>query len=175
MSSDRLTVSLPGQRVRDRLDEYGRLIGSPGYAPTLLRILDERDALMAGELRRVPLTEREADVLASILNGVFLGVGISGPGIGAGILIGEVLDAFEIARQHGTPYGEQFGIDEDALLGKLRGIGPTADLALREAFARWWSDSEDRDYASVGLRIISDTPTRDDILNAVRDGRRGEP
>jgi hypothetical protein len=37
---------------------------------------------------------------------------------------------------------DKHGIGHDQLLAKLRGIGPSADLALRIAIARWWALDE---------------------------------
>ncbi|MFT4128116.1 MAG: hypothetical protein QM662_18040 [Gordonia sp. (in: high G+C Gram-positive bacteria)] len=115
-----------------------------------------------------PLTAGEADALAEITGGSLLV-----PGVGA-VLIGEVLDAIDIAGEDGpSSYAAHHGIDTDRLVAKLRGIGPSADLALRCAFARWWAlppERRDTDgYRAVGLRIVVDTAT---ILAAIDDGRR---
>lgn len=84
-----------------------------------------------------------------------------------------VSEAFDLAHQtlDGTSsYANQFSIDEDQLLAKLRRLGPAADLALRMALAQC-GDAEDTDedatnvntttpamkYRTVGLTII-DTP-----------------
>ena len=84
-----------------------------------------------------------------------------------------VSEAFDLAHQtlDGTSsYANQFSIDEDQLLAKLRRLGPAADLALRMALAQC-GDAEDTyedaatvdtntpamKYRTVGLTII-DTP-----------------
>ena len=49
-----------------------------------------------------------------------------------------------------------WGIDEDDLVEVLRGIGPTADLALRDALSRWWATGGEptgEGFAAVGLRV----------------------
>jgi hypothetical protein len=52
-------------------------------------------------------------------------------------------------------YGTVYGVNQEALLTKLRGLGPTADLALRFAcmqMATVWP-KEQRDYRKVGINI----------------------
>ena len=48
--------------------------------------------------------------------------------------------------------------DVEALTGRLWSLGPAADLALRDAYSRWWADAGDTTpagYAAVGLRVQS--------------------
>jgi hypothetical protein len=131
----RLQVTPPSQEVRDWIDEVARLTLSPSPASTVSSLLSAMRDLMRLELRRVPLSEREADCLADILGGSIVTIGpLLGP-----ILYAEVANAFQLAGDGVSSYGAHHGIDQDALLAKLRGIGPSADLALRLAFARWWS------------------------------------
>ncbi len=111
--------------------------------------------LLATELRRFPLTRGEADALLEIDNGAFFGTSIGR------LLHAQAADAFAIAREadptgEGTSsYATQYGIDEGRLLRRLAAMSPCADLAVREALARWWS-GEDRgegSYAKAGLHI----------------------
>jgi hypothetical protein len=49
--------------------------------------------------------------------------------------------------------------DVDALTGKLAGMSPVGDFALRFALARGWSGEKSADregFEAVGLRIIDD-------------------
>lgn len=148
--NDRIQVA-PNERLRAVIDRTQSLTHSAGLGPTIALMLSMHVDLMRLELRRVPLTSREAEVLAAIIGGPLVT-----PGVGS-LLIGEVIDAFDIAGTGGSSYGSQFGVDEDRLVAKLRGIGPSADLALRLALATWWSlPDTDRDFTAVGLRIISD-------------------
>lgn len=142
----RLTLALPAETSR-WVVAHGDLINSASHPQTIAAVVKERQTLHRMELRRVPLTESEADCLAEILGGTWLG-----SGYGA-LVLGEVLDAIGIAGP--GSYGAKHGVDEDVLIDKVRGIGPSCDLALREAFARWWAtDPGDRDYTAVGLRIV---------------------
>jgi len=135
------------------VSEFGKLtLQARGSAAGSI-ITTFRD-LMRLELRRVPLTTSEADCLADILGSSTL---LASPALGS-IVYAEVSSAFQIAKQTpGASYGADHDIDEQALLDKLRGLGPAADLALRIAFARWWVlPAEERDYRMVGLNIIDD-------------------
>ena len=147
---DRVQVVVDEARraVIDRMQEALDLAGA---GPTISAMLDHHIELMRLEAGRITFTLAEADTLAAIVGGPLLAGGV-GPR-----LLAEVLDAFDVAGSGLSSYGRQFGIDEDRLVGKLRGIGPSADLALRIAFATWWSlPDEDRDYTLVGLRIVDD-------------------
>lgn len=125
-----------------------------------------RRSMLTDELRRIPLTETEADLLASIIGNDFeLGVAVGGLRTFA-----QVSEAFDLAHQ--TPgaissYAHQFGIDENGLLTKLRRLGPSADLALRIALAQSWdhqrtdtTEASDgpldpaQAYRTAGLTII---------------------
>ncbi len=133
-------------------------------AATLLRAM--RHAHTA-ELCRIPLTVPEADVLAAILgNDLQLG-----SAVGGSRTFHQVSDALDLAHQLGRDtltYANQFGVDENELLTKLRRLGPSADLALRIAIALSWDyrpEGDERNaikntieaYRSAGLTII-DTP-----------------
>ncbi len=111
--------------------------------------------LLATELRRFPLTRGEAGTLLEIDNGAFFGTSLGR------VLHAQVADAFTIAREAdptggaSSSYAAQYGIDEGHLLRRLAAMSPCADLAVREALARWWS-GEDRgegSYAAAGLHI----------------------
>ena len=161
--NDRIQVA-PNPALRAVIDQTQDLTNSPGLGPTIALMLSMHVDLMRAEARRVPLTEGQASALAEIVGGPLVT-----PGVGA-LLIGEVMDAFDLAAGSVSSYGAHHGIDEAALLTKLRGIGPSADLALRFALARWWAmPAEDRDYRAAGLRIVSDGPP--DLADAVTQVR----
>jgi len=101
-------------------------------------------AVMAGELARVRLTLGEARLLADALAG-------QQPAHGAT----RAAEPVCYARCHdlltrGT--GDQYEITEDRLLAKLQLLGPAADIALEDAFARW--------------RAVGGDPTRDGFTRA---------
>ncbi len=83
--------------------------------PTVATLLSAMSHMLTDELRRIPLIESEADVLASIIGNDFqLGVAVGGLRTFA-----QVSEAFDLAHQ--TPgatssYAHQFGIDENELL-----------------------------------------------------------
>lgn len=160
----RLAVALP-EDTRAWVDQVAACADDPpaATAATLLRAM--RHAHTA-ELRRIPLTVPEADVLAAILgNDLQLGSAVGSR------TFHQVSDALDLAHQLGPDtltYANQFGVDEDALLTKLRRLGPSADLALRIAIALSWDYRPEADvrnaikntieaYRNAGLTII-DTP-----------------
>lgn len=148
----RLSVTPPSQGVRTWLDEIADLTCHP-VATAAGALLGAMRELMRMELRRIALTEREANCLADILNGSNIAAGlVLGP-----IVYAEVSDAFHLAGDDEfSSYAAKHDIDQDKLLAKLRGMGPTADLALRLAVARWWAMPEPRDYVTAGINIIED-------------------
>jgi hypothetical protein len=104
-------------------------------------------------LRRHVLPLSWACLLADVLNGT-----ITHPGIGA-LLALELEDAFRpdvLGRS--DQYGDKHGVDEASLLAWARELDPVSDLALRRAFAAWWSDQASEatvaGFATVGLRCI---------------------
>jgi hypothetical protein len=130
-----------------------------------------RDAL-DGELRRVRLTLAQASCVADVLNGTALTPGVSGT---LGIVYAECYEAFRLAREDrsGNPlpaplgdvssYGAKWGPEgtgpakwEQELLDYLGRLGPAADMALRDAVARWWDGAflpTAEGFAAVGLRV----------------------
>ncbi|MGK5677653.1 hypothetical protein, partial [Actinoplanes sp. URMC 104] len=92
------------------------------------------------ELRKLSFTLGQIDCIADVLNGTALT-----PTLGQ-IVWMELADAFEIARDSPVPdhssYGFKWSIDEQALLERVSRINPIADLALRDAVARWWKDND---------------------------------
>jgi len=111
--------------------------------------------LLAAELRRFPLTRGEANALLEISMGTFFGRSIGR------LLHAEAVDAFAFAREvdpssgEACSYADQHGIDEGHLLQRLASMSPCADLAVREALARWWGDKDrgEGSYAAAGLHI----------------------
>ena len=79
---------------------------------------------------------------------------------GIGVCNAEAEQAFRLAREivRQAPAGKWWGIDEDALLNRLRHLGPAADLALQDAIAHWHGrrfDATADGFEAVGLRIIN--------------------
>lgn len=115
-------------------------------------------AVMAAELRRIPLTLAEATCLAGILKGHPPSRGPVSSSIP--VCYAECQQAFEMATETPgeTPYGARYGVSEATLLAKLRRLGPAADLALEDAVARWHAhpdhDPGPDGFAQAGLRII---------------------
>lgn len=164
----RLAVAL-AEDTRNWVNRIATWTDDPPAA-TVATLLSAMSHMLTDELRRIPLTESEADVLASIIGNDFqLGVAVGGLRTFA-----QVSEAFDLAHQ--TPgaissYAHQFGIDENGLLTKLRRLGPSADLALRIAIALSWDYQTPEDsaadegattttieaYRNAGLTII-DTP-----------------
>lgn len=130
-----------------------------------------RDAL-DGELRRLRLTVDQAGCVADVLNGPMLSPGVAAT---LGIVYAECYDAFRLAREDrsGNPlpaplgdvssYGAKWGPEgadpakwEQELLDYLGRLGPAADMALRDAVARWWDEDGEptvEGFAAVGLRV----------------------
>src|SRR5262245_46202494 len=118
-----------------------------------------RDALEI-ELRRMRFTVAELNCMADAMNGTLIQPGIA---LTVPIVFAEMSDAFELAPPPSS-YGEKWGIDEAALLAKIRALGPTADHALHDAISRWWEkwggrqipdDDPTEGWAAVGLRVVS--------------------
>lgn len=118
-------------------------------------------AVMAAELRRIPLTLAEATCLASILQGHRPSRGPVSASIP--ICYAECHQAFQLARENAdeTQSGRRWGVSEDMLLGKLQRLGAATDLALEDAIARWHADRLDptpEGFARAGLRIVASPP-----------------
>ncbi|MEV6133146.1 hypothetical protein AB0M05_41210 [Streptomyces violaceusniger] len=118
---------------------------------------------LAAELRRIRLTLNQANCLADILNGTLITPTIAGS---VPVVSMEAADAFHLARETPmpgeSPYGDKWGIDEEALKKYLRSLGPTADHALHDAVSRWWetnAESTVEGWASVGLMVAPDPQT----------------
>jgi hypothetical protein len=113
--------------------------------------------VMAAELRTVLLTLAEARCLAGILKGHQPSTAPVNASIGR--CYAEAAQAFRIAREAAAsaPAGKWWSVDEDVLLGKLRRLGPAADLALEDAIAHWHAsrlEATDEGFGEAGLRII---------------------
>ena len=119
--------------------------------------LDLWRTVLQMELRRFPLTLAEASCLADVLNGHLPSPGVSS---GIGIVYAECADAFALARNTPLPgessYAAKWGIEEKDLLERLERLGPAADMALSDAFARWWAADHEptpEGFTAVGLRV----------------------
>ncbi|MEU2426876.1 hypothetical protein ABZ619_38690 [Streptomyces sp. NPDC007851] len=157
MAGDRITTRLtePGLAawLEDRTD---RMNTGSNDIQARLELGMWRGALTA-ELRRIRLTVDQANCLADVMNGSLMDAALAGS---AGIVFYNAADAFQLARETPFPgestYGAKWDIDEEALLGYLRALGPTADHALHDAISRWWNtDGEPtvEGWATVGLNV----------------------
>lgn len=139
--ADRVTLETRGlhEWVQQRADASA--LGFPAVAHELAQARE----VYAAELRSHAFTVPELCLVADVLNGT-----MPTPGVGAGTVAWSVEDACQDARSGPlpSPYGERWGVDEDVLVGKLRALGPAADLAVRFAVARFWA-SPDVDAADA--------------------------
>lgn len=134
------------------MEEIGQCFSEPPAA-TVSILLGAMHEIPSGELRRIPLTVAEADALASIVGNDFQGLFT----VGALRTFASVSEAFDLAHQtlDGTSsYANQFSIDEDQLLTKLRRLGPAADLALRIALAQF-RDAEDTEEDATNVNTTT--------------------
>lgn len=119
--------------------------------------------VMAAELRTVILTLAEARCLAGILKGHRPSPSPVSTSIGR--CYAEADQAFRIAREAvaSSPAGKWWSVDEDVLLGKLRRLGPAADLALEDAIAHWHDrrfEATADGFGEAGLRVIDPPEVR---------------
>lgn len=137
--------------TRSRIDQFAKWCGEPA-ATTAASFLTAVIVSLELEAKRIAFTEAEAGVLCEVIQNDFtLNTGFLGPRI-----LANLADAFYLARQQGgglSSYAEQFGIDEDVLLEKLRGLGPLPDLALRITIAKWWDLQSAYDETDDGEQI----------------------
>jgi hypothetical protein len=113
--------------------------------------LDALQALISAELRRIPLTTWEAQLLAGLVDG-------RQPTPGTAVLYVECRDALAAAEPHAPGPGHQNagGITAGALLAKLERLGPAADFALCDALASWRARNLEptaEGFTQAGLRI----------------------
>ena len=108
--------------------------------------------VLAEELRRQRWTLGEIGLVAELLHGSVP------PDLIGTVVALEVLDGTSHVDNF---YGDKWSVDEDALLGKLRRLGPAADLALLDAVARWRASETPTHsvagWAEVGVTV--DLPT----------------
>lgn len=110
--------------------------------------------VLAEELARMSWTLPELAVIAQTLSGTILPDGVGHAG---NLLAWEVADA--VAPGPGPQLiPTDWGVDTGALVARLEGLGPAADLALMDAVSRWWAD-DGREHtaggwAAVGVRVV---------------------
>lgn len=66
-------------------------------------------------------------------------------------------------------YGQKWGVDELAFVGRLALLGPVADAALADAVARWWrikAEHTVEGWASVGVTVVESLRIYSDDLQA---------
>jgi hypothetical protein len=110
--------------------------------------LDALQALISAELRRIPLTTWEAQLLAGLIDG-------RQPTAGTAVLYVECRDALATAEPHAPGPGHQ-NAGAGALLAKLERLGPAADFALCDALASWRARNLEptaEGFTQAGLRI----------------------
>ena len=113
--------------------------------------VDTLQALIAAELRRIPLSVGEALLLADLVDGRL-------PAPGTAMLYVECRDALSIAgpEMAGPSARSGAAVDIAALLAKLERLGPAADFALCDALAAWRArglEPTREGFAQAGLRI----------------------
>lgn len=160
----RLAVALPDS-TRSWVDQVAAWTSQPPAA-TAASLIDILADLLRVELRRVPLSVAEADAISHILSND------PRPDLTVGPMrvFVEASQAFDLAHQipgGQSSYAAVFGIDENAMLEKLRRLGPTADLALRLALAQVRQQNSENPpskaeavadrYRAVGLTIMEVT------------------
>lgn len=105
--------------------------------------------LLDAELSRTRWSLAELELLARATMGTTAGPGVS---TSVGAMFGAVFDARrlgEVADDEATT----------ALLDKLGGLGPTADMALEYAVAEWWAGEHEHtpvDWEAAGVRVATD-------------------
>ena len=105
--------------------------------------------LLDAELSRTRWSLAELELLARSTMGTTAGPGVS---TSVGAMFGAVFDA---RRLGDVPDDEATA----ALLDKLGGLGPTADMALEYAVAAWWGDDHGHtalEWEAVGVRVAVD-------------------
>ncbi|OEJ21028.1 hypothetical protein [Streptomyces subrutilus] len=156
MADGRISTRLSGDVAEWLEDRTDRMMTGSKDIQARQELAMWRGAL-AGELRRIRLTVDQANCLADVMNGTIMDAALAGS---AGIVFYNAADAFQLV--HDSPfagestYGAKWGIDEEALLKYLRGLGPTADHALHDAISRWWNLNAEptvEGWARVGLTV----------------------
>ncbi|MFI9186881.1 hypothetical protein ACIGXG_32205 [Streptomyces goshikiensis] len=156
MAEGRISTRLSGDVTAWLEDRTERMMTGSKDIQARLELGVWRNALMA-ELRRIRLTVDQANCLADVMNGTTMDAALAGS---AGIVFYSAADAFQLVHESPFPgestYGAKWGIDEEALLNYLRGLGPTADHSLHDAISRWWelkADPTVEGWARVGLTV----------------------
>jgi len=102
------------------------------------------------ELGRIPLSVPEALCIADVQQNAILTLPVASQ-----VALG-LETSFGLAP---GLLGKKWGIDESAILAKVRAAGPTADHALADATSAWWAAHGSRDRSglrAVGLNIVDD-------------------
>lgn len=152
----KLGISIPDERA-EWLDSWKTRTMEPNPVSTAVRALEK---VLAAELQRVPLETAEAILIAHAVGQPLLNMSI-----GSGMLAAQVADFAAGLDAAGL---DDLGVPLDAvdrLTARLMACGPTADLALRDAFSRWWTadgaEADAEGFAAFGLRVGSGiTPLR---------------
>lgn len=131
----------------DWLESWRERTAEPNPIATSTAALE---SVMAAELRRVPLSTGEANLIA-----MAVGQPLLSTAVGSGMIAAEVAD-FAAGLDMAIADLGLTSSDVEALVARLWSLGPAADLALRDAFSRWWvgqGDSTASGFAAVGLRV----------------------
>lgn len=105
--------------------------------------------LLDAELSRTRWSLAELEIIARATMGTRPGPGVP---ITVGAMFGAVFDA---RRLGDVPDDEATA----ALLDKLGGLSPAADMALEYAVAAWWADNHEHtalEWEAVGVRVAVD-------------------
>ena len=106
--------------------------------------------VLALEADRTVWTLPELAVMAQAMNGTIVDDAIP---LHMGLLAMDVADLTTPG-----PLPTDWGCDTDALVAKLRQLGPAADLGTVDAIARWWAADQPahtvEGWAAVGLRAV---------------------
>lgn len=127
-----------------------RLAQPVGLSRGVQRELDLWRSALKAEQARTSWTLDELGCMADVMNGSLLT-----PVVLGGVVAMELGDAFSLDP---GVWGSKWGIDEDELLRKVRGLSITADLATVDAIARFWDDTsvnarDPQTWRALGFRV----------------------
>lgn len=154
VAGDTFSLRLSPELHRQCVDRQIRW-EKPSLAALVREDLETFHAALRAELARIPMTVDTARTLAGIVP-ARADQQVAGP-----LLIGLLVDERAAAARRGENWDSDHGIDGDKLVDTLAALGPTADLALRDALLRWHqtegASPTAASFTACGLRI-TDTP-----------------
>jgi hypothetical protein len=151
VAGDTFSLRLPDelyQRTGERQERYEKV----SLAAQVREDLETYAALLRAELGRIPLTLAEARALSTVCPARATQQ-VPGP-----LLAGLLADAMALWERRDRTWGEDHGVDPQPLFQRLVALGPTADLALRDAFLRWHQSADRADtkasFTACDLHIL---------------------